>query len=438
MKKILFITSLLFIFNYAKPQSIQQDLTATQNNNISALRLDRYVNVSYIANSIQSKVDVVFDVNGNQTLSIIYDWNTDTQSFDLSIKTESTYDANGNQTLSIAYYWDSNTQSFVPYDKTELTYDANGNNTLFISYSWNTTSQSFVLIFKTESTYDANGNRTLSINYDWNTDTQSFDLSYKSEYSYDANGNQTLGISYNWNTDTQSFEPSRKSELTYDVNGNQTLGISYDWDSNTQSFVPFFKYESAYDVNGNQTLFIYYNWNTTSQSFVPLSKEVRTYNNGLPTTFLNQRMVYEWYSDLGIYKPSFKTEYSTILDTNTQLHRKGVLYQYDTNFNVWNALLGDEYNSYEYYTKTALSTETIDNNLISLYPNPTSNLLYVSHPELNSLEIQIKDLNGKQMYSGTMQKEVPLDVSSYAQGMYLITIENKETNKKKTYKIIKK
>jgi hypothetical protein len=153
---------------------------------------------------------------------------------------------------------------------------------------------------------------------------------------------------------------------------------------------------------------------------------------------LTQRMVYEWYSDLGIYKPSFKTEYSTILDNDTQLHRKGVLYQYDTNFNVWNELVGDEYNSYDYYTKTALSTETADYDLISLYPNPTSDLLYVSHPELNSLDIQITDLSGRQMYSGTMQKEVPLDVSSYTQGMYLVTIENKETNKKKTYKIIKK
>ena len=120
------------------------------------------------------------------------------------------------------------------------------------------------------------------------------------------------------------------------------------------------------------------------------------------------------------------------------MHRKGVLYQYDTNFNVWNALLGDEYNSYEYYTKNALSTETIENNLISLYPNPTSNLLYVSHPKLNSLDIQITDLSGRQMYSGAIQKEVPLNVSSYAKGIYLVTAENKETNKKKTYKIIKK
>ena len=42
------------------------------------------------------------------------------------------------------------------------------------------------------------------------------------------------------------------------------------------------------------------------------------------------------------------------------------------------------------------------------------------------------------LYSGTIHKDVPLDVSTYTQGMYFVTIENRENNKKKTYKIIKK
>lgn len=75
---------------------------------------------------------------------------------------------------------------------------------------------------------------------------------------------------------------------------------------------------------------------------------------------------------------------------------------------------------------------------IKVFPNPTSQFLFVSHPELNAFGIQIVDLNGKQVYSGTISKEQPLDVSNYSQGMYLVTIENKTTNQKNTYKIIKK
>jgi hypothetical protein len=86
----------------------------------------------------------------------------------------------------------------------------------------------------------------------------------------------------------------------------------------------------------------------------------------------------------------------------------------------------------------ALSIDDVNLNLeIKVYPNPTSQSLYVSHPDLTSFQIQIVDINGKQIHIGAIEKEVPLDVSSYSQGMYLITVENKESNKKNTYKIIK-
>ena len=95
-----------------------------------------------------------------------------------------------------------------------------------------------------------------------------------------------------------------------------------------------------------------------------------------------------------------------------------------------------------YYPAMDIQALSIDdatlNVEIKVYPNPTSQSLYVSHPEYNSFLIQITDINGKQIYTGTIEKELPLDVSSYTQGMYLVTIENKETNKKNTYKIIKK
>ena len=75
---------------------------------------------------------------------------------------------------------------------------------------------------------------------------------------------------------------------------------------------------------------------------------------------------------------------------------------------------------------------------IKVYPNPTSQLLYVSHPNLNFFSIQITDLNGKKVYTGIINKDQPLDISNYTQGMYLVSIENKEANKKNTYKILKK
>jgi len=95
-----------------------------------------------------------------------------------------------------------------------------------------------------------------------------------------------------------------------------------------------------------------------------------------------------------------------------------------------------------YYPALNLQALSVGDNVLDVqlkvYPNPTSQLLYVSHPELNSFGITIVDLNGKQLYSGTINKEEPLDVSGFTQGMYLVTVENAIANKKNTYKIIKK
>ena len=95
-----------------------------------------------------------------------------------------------------------------------------------------------------------------------------------------------------------------------------------------------------------------------------------------------------------------------------------------------------------YYPALNMQVLSIEDNTLDVqlrvYPNPTSQSLYVSHPELNSFGISIADLNGKIIYHSIINKEEPLDVSNYTQGMYLVTIENKESNKKTTYKIIKK
>ena len=95
-----------------------------------------------------------------------------------------------------------------------------------------------------------------------------------------------------------------------------------------------------------------------------------------------------------------------------------------------------------YYPAMNLQALSVEDNVLDVqlkvYPNPTSQSLYVSHPELNSFGITIVDLNGKLLYKGSINKDEPLDVSNYTQGMYLVTIENKASNKKNTYKIIKK
>lgn len=103
---------------------------------------------------------------------------------------------------------------------------------------------------------------------------------------------------------------------------------------------------------------------------------------------------------------------------------------------------GDNQLGNGYYPTLNLQALSVEDNVLDLqlrvFPNPTSKSIYVMHPDMNSFGITIVDLNGKQLYSGTINKDEPLDVSNYSKGMFLVTVENRETNKKNTYKIIKK
>ena len=252
---------------------------------------------------------------------------------------------------------------------------------------------------------------------------------------FDANGNETISINLLWDETSADFLPNFLEEYTYDSDGNLTLSTHYLWDDIAADFLPNSSEEYTYDANGNQTLFESYYWNEQGLR-VSNRKEQDNYDeSGLLIS-----KIYFSNSDpvSGELIPDTKWEYTTELDTNIQLHRMGIPYDYNTDVDVWEEVELESAKSYVFYTKTAtLSLETVENDLISLYPNPTSELLYLSHSELNSFEIQIVDLNGKQMYSGTMKKDVPLDVSTYTSGMYLVTIENAATKKKNIYKIIK-
>jgi hypothetical protein len=99
--------------------------------------------------------------------------------------------------------------------------------------------------------------------------------------------------------------------------------------------------------------------------------------------------------------------------------------------------LGNGYHDAKILVALGIEDYSLDVQL-KVYPNPTAQLLYVSHPEQTTFSIGIADLNGRQIYLGNINTTSPLDLGQYPQGMYVVTIANTETHKKNSYKIIKK
>jgi hypothetical protein len=102
-----------------------------------------------------------------------------------------------------------------------------------------------------------------------------------------------------------------------------------------------------------------------------------------------------------------------------------------------NAQLGNGY--YPSLNVQALSKEdfTIDV-AIKIYPNPTSNFLYAAQKDQHQLRINIVDINGRVVLANKINSGGQIDISNFSKGVYVVQVQDLETKKKNTYKIIKK
>ena len=142
---------------------------------VVGLRLDRLIEVNYSGDQLSYKRDLTYDVNGNEVLKTIYQWDTASDSFVPSQKLESIFNENGDPTLYTYSNWDTETNGFVNYLKITFTYVENGM-TILVQI-WDANANSYVNNAKEEVTED--GYVETSITQNWNSDTEVYMVSYK-------------------------------------------------------------------------------------------------------------------------------------------------------------------------------------------------------------------------------------------------------------------
>jgi hypothetical protein len=106
----------------------------------------------------------------------------------------------------------------------------------------------------------------------------------------------------------------------------------------------------------------------------------------------------------------------------------------------------DEDGSYQlgngYYPSLDLSTLNTESPELQLqvkvFPNPATEAIFITHPTEQFFEVNITDINGKQILQTPHQKQQPLSVQTLTIGTYFITVTTKDSKQTNTYKIIKK
>jgi len=73
--------------------------------------------------------------------------------------------------------------------------------------------------------------------------------------------------------------------------------------------------------------------------------------------------------------------------------------------------------------------------LLSIYPNPTKNSVIIENPSGAKLDLKILDLNGRILYSTTVEASSQIDMSNYGRGLYIFYLD--DGNERIYKKIIK-
>ncbi|MDG1793577.1 MAG: T9SS type A sorting domain-containing protein [Flavobacteriaceae bacterium] len=98
--------------------------------------------------------------------------------------------------------------------------------------------------------------------------------------------------------------------------------------------------------------------------------------------------------------------------------------------------LGNGY--YPSLNLSTLNTETPELQLqVKVFPNPTKEVIYITHPTEQFFEVAITDINGKQILQTGHQKQQPLSVQTLTTGTYFVTVTTRDSKQTNTYKIIK-
>lgn len=283
---------------------------------------------------------------------------------------------------------------------------------------------------KTEYQYDMNGNLTNQSFFFF--DGTNYLINNGTNYSYDANGNLIEIVNFFSNNST--IENDAVDSIFYDVNNNPTTYLSYFLNNGVLEL-------------GNKTVTSY---NNNTPTITYLLEE----NNGsldsvfrLEYTFINNNLtLLEGFPYVGNGFSSFATG-SFVYTYNTQgnLTLEEILfagnvetteYEYNQDNQVTKITNAGNFGGTleinqitDYYFQSVASL--IENNAISvsIFPNPTSDILTIQTQE-EVKSIKIYNVNGKLVLK---QKENSVNLDNFEGGTYTVLVETQNGIAQKTF-----
>ena len=250
--------------------------------------------------STSSKQEYAYDASGTQIYTGTFAWDTNTNDWRGTAKSEFVYNEAHKMESNITYTWVNNT--WLPSQALTYAYDAAGRETEFTTYTRNASANRLVPSQCRLQTWYNSSKKTLEINYTsyangaWSAGTQK-------EYDYDSNGNQ-IEYTYYSSYSNGNWVGSTHELWTYNASNKKTYYEKQTWSSGTwvNSTKELWEFNSSnkqtlhekytgsgtdwtitlreisgYDAAGNNTLVE--NYSLTSNVWKGTKKEEYTFNS---------------------------------------------------------------------------------------------------------------------------------------------------------------
>lgn len=408
----------------------------------------------------QQKHTYSYNIDGDTTNMESFSWDeTDLVWLGYS-RNSITYDATGNIIEEIDYQWDSEATNWRPLTKFEYIFNSNDHLQTTNYFEWNDVESALVHYSRANYTFNANNLPTELLLEFYDYENSVWENGEKNTYSYNANNLLSEEFLYFWNTE---WVNTLRYTLTYNTSGKLIHKICDEWstdtwiyywertwtyDNNQRLIEEFYdnpygleeKWQNAYSNSGNLTLKSYSYYSTSDDLWIFDYKYEWDYdNNNNITRYLWIETIHgesSWVIgglEVNTYDQNNKLITSDISEYD-ELDASFIpmalnTYTYSINGNL-DEKLCDYYNEFiedyleVYYFTSYDVVEGVKENefksQISMFPNPTSNALYLNNCSENAI-ITVFDLAGKQMIN-QVNANNQIDVSSLKNGIYLIQI----------------
>ncbi|MES2134565.1 MAG: M1 family aminopeptidase [Bacteroidota bacterium] len=265
--------------------------------------------------------------------------------------------------------------------------------------------------------------------YFTNADTMDANVIFDSRLTYDKGSAIIHSLRYEINNDSTFFNALRSFQNVYRGSTASVIDFRNFMQTYTGlSFVQFFN--QWYYGEGYPTFDV--RWNQGGNTFVMKSTQTQSMPSSVPLfkTPVDYRI-----SRTGMADTLVRLQHNVGVENYT-LSLNGTVTGITVDPNNWilNQVIGPVK---DVSLATGIETQTKEEALVFVGPNPTSSELNVYLYNSTKATVEVVDLTGKIVLTKTIDTQAEFDISKFANGMYVVTVKNAEGTPVKVTRIVK-